>query len=93
MHDLRHSFASIGVTAGMTLHEIGELLGHASPQTTKRYAHLMEDAAQQRVNLIGDLLAEKPASEATQAAGQAEAGAGSHLAVAHQRLIKPGDAV
>lgn len=93
MHDLRHSFASIGVTAGMTLHEIGELLGHASPQTTKRYAHLMEDAAQQRVNLIGDLLAKKPAGEASQAAGQAEASAGSHLAVAHQRLVKPGDAV
>lgn len=45
MHDLRHSFASAALSAGLSLSQIGELLGHASTQTTKRYAHLVEDAA------------------------------------------------
>lgn len=45
LHDLRHSFASAAVAQGLSLAQIGELLGHASTQTTMRYAHLMEDAA------------------------------------------------
>lgn len=45
MHDLRHNFASLGVSAGLSLPQIGGLLGHASPQTTQRYAHLIDEAA------------------------------------------------
>jgi integrase len=45
VHDLRHSFASLGLSAGLSLPQIGGLLGHASPQTTQRYAHLMDEAA------------------------------------------------
>jgi integrase len=45
MHDLRHSFASAALSAGLSLSQIGELLGHKSTQTTKRYAHLVEEAA------------------------------------------------
>ncbi|MEL7177759.1 MAG: tyrosine-type recombinase/integrase, partial [Pseudomonadota bacterium] len=45
LHDLRHSFASAAIAAGMTLAQIGELLGHTSTQTTARYAHLVEEAA------------------------------------------------
>ena len=45
VHDLRHSFASYGISAGLTLPQIGGLLGHASPQTTARYAHLIDEAA------------------------------------------------
>lgn len=45
VHDLRHSFASFGVSAGLTLPQIGGLLGHASPMTTARYAHLADEAA------------------------------------------------
>jgi integrase len=44
-HDLRHSFASAALAQGLTLEQIGELLGHASTQTTKRYAHLIESTA------------------------------------------------
>jgi integrase len=40
LHDLRHAFASVGVSAGMGLPIIGKLLGHTQPQTTARYAHL-----------------------------------------------------
>ena len=34
IHDLRHSFASIGAGASMGLPIIGRLLGHSQPQTT-----------------------------------------------------------
>jgi integrase len=43
LHDLRHSFASIAVSRGATLPLIGALLGHSSPSTTARYAHLYSD--------------------------------------------------
>lgn len=44
LHDLRHSFASAAVSSGASLAVIGELLGHRSAQTTKRYAHLHDTA-------------------------------------------------
>lgn len=40
LYDLRHSFASAGLSAGLSLENIGQLLGHRQAQTTKRYAHL-----------------------------------------------------
>lgn len=42
LHDLRHSFASVAADAGASLPMIGGLLGHANPQTTARYVHLVE---------------------------------------------------
>jgi integrase len=45
LHDLRHSFTSVAISQGYTLPQIGELLGHKNADTTKRYAHLMDDAA------------------------------------------------
>jgi integrase len=43
VHDLRHSFASIGAASGMGLGIVGKLLGHASPATTARYSHFADD--------------------------------------------------
>jgi integrase len=43
LHDLRHTFASVGVGGGASLHMVGALLGHSQPQTTDRYAHLAAD--------------------------------------------------
>lgn len=43
IHDLRHSFASSAISAGFSLDEIGEVLGHTDAATTKRYSHLNED--------------------------------------------------
>lgn len=43
LHDLRHSFASVGAGGGMGLPVIGRLLGHRNVETTQRYAHLADD--------------------------------------------------
>jgi integrase len=44
LHDLRHSYASLAASRGVSLLTIGKLLGHRLPQTTARYAHLARDA-------------------------------------------------
>lgn len=41
LHDLRHTFASIAASHGLSLPIIGALLGHKNTQTTQRYAHLL----------------------------------------------------
>ncbi len=43
LHDLRHSFASVGAGSGQSLLIIGRLLGHRTPGMTQRYAHLADD--------------------------------------------------
>lgn len=53
IHDLRHTFASLGARAGMSLPLIGALLGHRSPQTTARYAHLADDPLRDAAETIG----------------------------------------
>jgi integrase len=40
LHDLRHVFASIAVSAGDSLYTVGAILGYRQPTTTQRYAHL-----------------------------------------------------
>ena len=43
IHDLRHTYASNAVSAGMPIQMVGRLLGHTQLQTTMRYAHLADD--------------------------------------------------
>ena len=40
IHDLRHSYASFLVNAGVDLYQIGSLLGHRNVASTSRYAHV-----------------------------------------------------
>lgn len=58
LHDLRHSFASVGARAGMSLPVIGALLGHRETATTARYAHLSDDPLRAAADSIGDEIAE-----------------------------------
>ena len=53
LHDLRHSFASVGASAGLGLNVIGVLLGHTQAQTTARYAHLANDPVKAATENIG----------------------------------------
>lgn len=53
LHDLRHSFASVAVSGGMSLPMIGKLLGHTQPATTARYAHLADDPIRAASNTVG----------------------------------------
>ncbi len=54
LHDLRHSFASVGAGAGMSLPTIGALLGHRDTSTTNRYAHLGQDPLKKANEEIGN---------------------------------------
>ncbi len=54
LHDLRHSYASVGAAAGLGLPIIGALLGHTQASTTQRYAHLANDPLRAATELIGN---------------------------------------
>jgi integrase len=53
LHDLRHTYASILVSAGLSLPMIGALLGHTQQATTQRYAHLYDDPLREATERVG----------------------------------------
>jgi integrase len=57
LHDLRHSYASMGLAAGDALPVIGALLGHSDVKTTARYAHLADDPVKAAANRISGFIA------------------------------------
>ena len=67
LHDLRHSFASVGVAGGLSLPLIGGLLGHTQPATTQRYAHLAADPLKQASDMIAGRIAAALAAPTAQA--------------------------
>jgi len=56
LHDLRHQYASMLASAGLSLPIIGRLLGHTQAQTTARYAHLFDDPLRQATERVGALI-------------------------------------
>ena len=56
LHDLRRTFASVSLSSGVTLDQVGQVLGHASVQTTRGYAYLAQDAARAAAELTGTAL-------------------------------------
>ena len=57
LHDLRHSHASVGAGAGVSLIVLGKLLGHKLPSTTQRYAHLSDSPVREASEKIGAKIA------------------------------------
>jgi integrase len=53
LHDLRHSAASVLVSAGASLPLVGAILGHSNPTTTARYSHLYTDPMREAINRLG----------------------------------------
>jgi len=53
IHDLRHSLASVLVSQGATLHDVGVVLGHKAVQSTRRYAHLYPARVAEIVGRVG----------------------------------------
>ena len=51
-HDLRHSTASAMVNSGVSLHTVGQVLGHKDQRSTQRYAHLAQDTLQAAIRKI-----------------------------------------
>lgn len=76
IHDLRHSFASVGAAGGLSLPTIGALLGHSQPATTARYAHLANDPLRQAAGIVAGHIAAvlegKPGGEVVQMPAQTE---------------------
>ncbi|MDF1600372.1 site-specific integrase [Mesorhizobium sp. YIM 152430] len=70
IHDLRHSFASVGAADGLGLVIVGKLLGHKQASTTERYAHLDNDPLRKASDAIAGKIAAAMGEEP--AAGSAE---------------------
>ena len=57
LYDLRHTFASTGVNAGLSIKLVGTLLGHSKVATTERYAHVAAEPVRKVNEQIGATLA------------------------------------
>ena len=63
LHDLRHTYASVLASSGLSLPVIGALLGHATPTTTHRYAHLFDDPLRAATERASAIITGKPSAE------------------------------
>lgn len=57
VHDLRHTYASILASSGLSLPIIGALLGQTQAATTARYAHLLDDPLRAATEHVGSVVA------------------------------------
>ena len=55
-HDLRHTFATRLVQAGVDLYKVQRLLGHKSPIMTQRYAHHYPESLRGGVEILDQVL-------------------------------------
>lgn len=59
LHDLRHTFASVGLKSGLSLEEISKLLGHSDLRVTQRYAHMNNKQLLKAVDTVGTAIRSK----------------------------------
>ncbi|MCY4284263.1 MAG: tyrosine-type recombinase/integrase [Thiotrichales bacterium] len=57
LHDCRHNFAAVAVSADEGLRTVSGLLGHADIKTTFGYAHLAEEEVRQAADRVSRVLA------------------------------------
>jgi integrase len=71
VHDLRHTYAAILASSGLSLPIIGALLGHTQAATTSRYAHPMDDPLRAATERAGAIItgAGKPGADVVPLAG------------------------
>jgi site-specific recombinase XerD len=62
-HDLRHTFASRLVMAGVDLYKVKQLLGHESVEMTQRYAHLAPESVQREVDVLVQVPPKVPSAQ------------------------------
>ena len=62
-HDLRHTYASVLASAGLSLPIIGKLLGHTTAQTTHRYVHLVDSPLRAAAERASAIITGKPAAK------------------------------
>jgi len=74
MHDLRHTYASMLASSGLSLPIIGALLGHTQASTTQRYSHLMDDPLRLATQQVGEMVMPtvSPANDGGQPGGAVE---------------------
>jgi integrase len=63
VHDLRHTYASVLASAGLSLPVIGALLGHTQASTTHRYAHLFDDPLRAATERASAIITGKPSGD------------------------------
>ena len=62
-HTLRHTYCSWLAMEGVPLYVIGEMVGHSSPDMTKRYSHLCPDKRSQTADLVQGIFSRGEAKE------------------------------
>lgn len=61
-HKLRHTFASLAITAGADIASVSEILGHADKSTTlSMYTHADEESKRRASEIVRDVLRQKMA--------------------------------
>ena len=53
-HDLRHTFASNLIAAGVPILQVQQWLGHSTIQMTMRYAHLAPDTNNHMISVLDE---------------------------------------
>lgn len=56
LRDARRTFASYGLSIGLTLDQVGELLGHTDTETTKGYTYLLEELKRRSTDMIANAI-------------------------------------